>query len=626
MARAVQMPAVHTDLEIFRSGSRNRKFIGLLPRTTCFLACLGVRHSTNGSLVRRVAVVSETSPKAIPAQCLAETDGAHSRSMRLIARHFRVWIDSNLCHLRRSFFSDLLIRFVANLQILGILTAVAMGVGVAPPIASASGFIFSTERTYSNSVERSCAKSSEPSDFEKVEEGSSQIDVRPDAGLSPRTTGHTRVVPESSIGDDEFEDLSAKPYAITIPLRVVGLRGSVPPAWLKDFLGSQGKRVKLTAEFQGSLRSIFSELSSALESKQLTARSVMAADLVTIGDSWLSKAVSRGLINPVENAEQCGWYHRMGSKWQTFLRRDENGNIDSNGKVWGVPYRWGSLVIAYNRDKLQQHGIPAIKDWTDLWKPELAGKISMVASPREIVGAVLKVLGASYNVNDFETDVPGGRQAMEDKFLAFQLQVRLFDDVQYLKTLGAGEVWVAVGWSEDIISFAKRSSNITVVAPQSGTSMWADLWAIPATTTMRSTKVGGRIRGPSPLVLQWLDFCLQPARAISFEHSVLAGASPLAFSDRQERSQTTEVRSRNTKLFVKESYSDNRQDAGPNLETDLPGQLTPDFIAKCEFLEPLSEKALGDFKWLLSRTAVVQRSPVGLVESLRRRVRGFLKR
>ena len=54
--------------------------------------------------------------------------------------------------------------------------------------------------------------------------------------------------------------------------------------------------------------------------------------------------------------------------------------------------------------------------------------------------------------------------------------MRLFDSVHYLKAFGAGEVWVAVGWSSDVIPSAKRLSNVAVVVPKSGTSLWADLW------------------------------------------------------------------------------------------------------------------------------------------------------
>lgn len=56
------------------------------------------------------------------------------------------------------------------------------------------------------------------------------------------------------------------------------------------------------------------------------------------------------------------------------------------------------------------------------------------------------------------------------------LQVRLFDDMHYLKAFGAGDVWVTVGWSSDVIPAAQRMSNVAVVVPKSGASLWADLW------------------------------------------------------------------------------------------------------------------------------------------------------
>lgn len=37
-------------------------------------------------------------------------------------------------------------------------------------------------------------------------------------------------------------------------------------------------------------------------------------------------------------------------------------------------------------------------------------------------------------------------------------------------------MWVAVGWSSDIIPAAKRLSDVAVVVPKSGASLWADLW------------------------------------------------------------------------------------------------------------------------------------------------------
>lgn len=48
--------------------------------------------------------------------------------------------------------------------------------------------------------------------------------------------------------------------------------------------------------------------------------------------------------------------------------------------------------------------------------------------------------------------------------------------MHYLKAFGVGDVWVTVGWSSDIIPIAKRMSNVTVIVPKSGASLWADLW------------------------------------------------------------------------------------------------------------------------------------------------------
>jgi hypothetical protein len=49
--------------------------------------------------------------------------------------------------------------------------------------------------------------------------------------------------------------------------------------------------------------------------------------------------------------------------------------------------------------------------------------------------------------------------------------------MNYLKSFSLGDVWVAVGWSSDVmIPAAKRMSNVAVVVPKSGSSLWADLW------------------------------------------------------------------------------------------------------------------------------------------------------
>ncbi|KAH1150877.1 hypothetical protein GLYMA_16G106500v4 [Glycine max] len=284
------------------------------------------------------------------------------------------------------------------------------------------------------------------------------------------------------------------------------------------------------------------------------------------------------------------------TKFQVYLRRNREGEMDPKGDIWAAPYRWGCMVIAYKTNKFQKHKLAPVEDWADLWRPDLAGRISMVDSPREVIGAVLKYMGASYNTNDINMEVNGGRDAVKHNLALLAKQVRLFDSSNYLKAFGVGDVWVAVGWSSDIIPAAKRMSNVAVVVPKSGASLWADLWAIPAASRIQTNRIGGRIRGPSPLIHQWIEFCLQSARALPFKQEVIPGASP---SHLQGHSANVPVE------LTK---------GGPRLNGNLvDGAPPPDILEKCEFLEPLSNSTLSDYHWLLTS---IQEPGHGLIHKM----------
>lgn len=109
------------------------------------------------------------------------------------------------------------------------------------------------------------------------------------------------------------------------------------------------------------------------------------------------------------------------------------------------------------------------------------------------------------------------------------------------------------------------------------------LQAIPAASRFATNRIGGRIRGPSPLVHQWVEFCLQAARALPFQQEVIPGASPSSL----EKGAVEEP-----KELCK---------GKPNLDTNLIAGVPPtEILARCEFLEPLSDTAVDDYQWLIS--------------------------
>lgn len=430
--------------------------------------------------------------------------------------------------------------------------------------------------------------------------------------------------------DKELEKKSQKPWRLTVPLRIVSLRGSVPPLWLRDFITSQGRHAKVTMKVHGDLGAIVSQLSCSLKEKKLTQESTMASDLVTIGDLWLEHAISRGVLSPLKGSESSEWFQNLNPAWQAHLRRDEKGQLSHQGSIYAAPYRLGATVIAFRHDLFTKHNIPPIKKWEDLWHPRLVGRVAMVNSPREVVGATLKSLGAPYNVDSFEKDVKGGRKAVAERFKTLRKQVRLFDSTNHLKALKAGDVYVAVGWSNDVLSFARRSSQVTVVTPEDGTSLWADLWAVPATNKVRSNKIGGRIRGPSPLVSQWINFCLQPARAQSFQQEIFIGASPieippsfnLGIRTAGSTSAVTQKSPSEKQIAWNEAFrgslelkpsgslqegtSKGSEEVSDEKNLGVKGRFlggglsSLEVLSKSELLQPLSISAVDDYKWLLA--------------------------
>jgi len=229
-------------------------------------------------------------------------------------------------------------------------------------------------------------------------------------------------------------------------------------------------------------------------------------DLVTLGDYWLKSAIDKNLIQPL-NPEQLHRWQELPEIWQALVKRNDRGEADPDGKVWGAPYRWGSTVIVYRRDKFKSLGWEPT-DWSDLWRDELTRRISVLDQPREAIGLTLKKLGHSYNRENLD-EIPG----LAEELAKLHQQTRFYSDDTYLQPLIEGDTWAAVGWSTDVGPVMGRYQDIASVVPSSGTALWADLWVRPASVT----------RGDNSLANEWIDFCWQKDKAGQF--SLLAKAS-----------------------------------------------------------------------------------------------------
>ncbi|MBU7584110.1 MAG: extracellular solute-binding protein [Nostoc sp. TH1S01] len=216
-------------------------------------------------------------------------------------------------------------------------------------------------------------------------------------------------------------------------------------------------------------------------------------DLVSLGDYWLKSAIEQKLIQPLAAAEvqQLKSWSNLDERWRQLVTRNDQGNLDPQGNVWAAPYRWGSTVIVYDRQKFKELGWQP-QDWSDLWREGLRSQISLLDNPREVIGLVLKKLGKSYNTENLDT-VPN----LEKELQTLNQQVKLYSSNNYLEPLITGDTWLAVGWSSDVLPILSRYPQLNVVIPKSGTAIWADLW-------VRPTKAS-----KNDIASKWIDFCWQ---------------------------------------------------------------------------------------------------------------------
>ncbi|AHJ29276.1 extracellular solute-binding protein [Nodularia spumigena CS-584] len=317
-------------------------------------------------------------------------------------------------------------------------------------------------------------------------------------------------------------------------LNIQLLKGSIPSQIVRQFRQSLQQQVQLNFSPVEQIQDLFKQLQGWQDKSKTTDKPfwtrfipfrksppAVASDLVTLGDYWLKAAIEQKLIQPLEEAEikQLKHWSALDKTWQQLVTRDNQGNLDTQGNVWAAPYRWGSTVIVYNRQKLQSLGWTP-QDWSDLWRDGLQERISIVDQSREVIGLVLKKLGESYNTENLDT-IPN----LENELRALNQQVKFYSSNNYLEPLIIGDTWLAVGWSSDIIPVLARYPQLAAVIPKSGTAIWADLWVRP-TGVKKDT-----------FSSQWIDFCWQPN--IAKQISLLTRSNSPTFpnitsSERQE--------------------------------------------------------------------------------------------
>jgi len=144
---------------------------------------------------------------------------------------------------------------------------------------------------------------------------------------------------------------------------------------------------------------------------------------------------------------------------------------DPEGRV-SVIKDWGTTGFMYRTDMIYE--TPAA--WSDFWRlaENFSGRVAVLDSPGEVIGAALKLRGHSYNASGAD-ELAGARDdlaRLAPHLLAFE--------TNYKPLLANAEACMALGWNGDAAALVAQGVPIQYVVPSEGSQIWEDDWAIAA--------------------------------------------------------------------------------------------------------------------------------------------------
>jgi len=241
----------------------------------------------------------------------------------------------------------------------------------------------------------------------------------------------------------------------------------IPPSLQEKFEQQSG--IKLHIDYIDS--------DEGLEAKLLTGKTEY--DLVYPSTPYVFRHIQLGLYQPLDSNKLPNLKYIDSAFIEEFK---------SNGKIYSIPYLWGSSGFAYDANIFDSiFGDEHIDSWSYIFDPkklkQIATKgIASTASGNELFCAIYLWLG------HFITDItPQHIEALTQYARLARPYWRVFlSSESAIQALGTGEIALAFIWNGDAMAAQKlgalQGRKIRYVTPKEGALKWVDSLAIPHTT------------------------------------------------------------------------------------------------------------------------------------------------
>jgi len=185
-------------------------------------------------------------------------------------------------------------------------------------------------------------------------------------------------------------------------------------------------------------------------------------------------------------------------------------NTKVKGKYYGVPHVYGTTGLIINKK-----AAPEANDWSDLWNPKYAGKISYRLKRPVLIGAAFAMGEDPFALYDDKKAYKALIDRVEEKLISSKGLVKNYwtsGDTQ-VEIIKSGDANVISGWDAKGWALHKINTDIDFVAPKSGALGWIDTFAIPAKAKNVSA------------AYKWINFISRPENAALITNSEKYGTA-----------------------------------------------------------------------------------------------------
>ncbi len=147
-------------------------------------------------------------------------------------------------------------------------------------------------------------------------------------------------------------------------------------------------------------------------------------------------------------------------------------------RTWSIPYQAGMTGLVYNT-KLYPKGV---KQVSDLWAPDLKGKVSLLSEQDDTLGLVMLEQGVDVEGDWGDDEFFTALEAVERQLASDQ--VYTVKGNSYTQDLQTEAVWAGMAWSGDVTMLNDEAGEEIwkFVVPDAGATLFIDSFCMPTST------------------------------------------------------------------------------------------------------------------------------------------------